>query len=607
MRPASFLLAVPAWFAFLVLMNAPHLGADAALHWDATDSIVTTTPMPTAAQLAAARPHVFDPVAEARSDDPAVVTAYVQSPAAAGRLGPLETVRRYYSQVSYTVARAAFAAGGWATGSPTGGVVAFQLTAAALVAVGLGGLTVNACGAGTGRGWRAVPTVLAFVAIAGSPVFLSISRQVLTETVGFAFLVPGLLLAAGRRLWTAAAAGVLLFLAVRSRYNLGPAIAVLLPLVLLLAGRRPARATVLLGGATVAGCIAADAAIYGPWFGPWAYNEALVRSTRLYFHTDPPYDAFWTALFVNAPLVVLPVLGVVASCVGALAARPKHLPAGGVGNHEAAGSRLRRRGPWQGIAKTQATADPVAPHTGPPSPHRTVDSQGSDRRITACAAAVLLVLAVPLVATAAQQVGYQPRHLFAVTGPAAVVLLLTVNRTRWTAWTAVPFSAVCGVTIAANLYSTLGPQRTTMRVPWPQTVAQALRHRWTTLGPHTPWPRVLLDGYFDWSDNRRVHDQLLTVQYKQRTPGDPLLVVGDAAGGSGFYCRFATQFAKPVIWWPPTGVGDTATVDAALAAGRPVLAVLPVGGTLSPYHTEPVGLPLDQAVLVRVTDPSRVR
>ena len=562
------LVATLAWFAVLVLFNAPHLAANAALHWDSTASIATNAPMPTAAQLAAARGHVFDVAADAHSDDPAVVTAYFLSPAAAGRHGPLETVRRYYSQLSYTVARAAFAAGGAVTGSPTGGVVAFQLAAALLIAIALGALTAHA-------GTRPL-TLLAFAALATSPVFLSISRQVLTETVGYPLMVVGLLLSVRRRWWSAAVSAACLLLAVRARYNLMPAIAVLLPLVWLLDRRRPRGLDLVIGSATfalcVALCVAIDAAVYGPWFSPWAYREALVRSTRLYFHTDPPYDAFWTAMYVNAPLLLLPLLGLASAWIA-----PPVDPA------PSAARGFADQGP--------SSIEPGVPAVRSPS----------DRPPLLYATAVLLLLAVPLYATAAQQVSYQPRHLFPFTGLAATVLMLTINRIRWRRTTATVFAAACVLTIAANAYSTLGPQRTTMRVPWPPTITQTLRHRWTTLGPHTPWPLVLLNGYYDWSDNRRVHDPLLALQYEQRTPGDPLLIVSGGVAGSGCYCRWATLYAPPVIWWPPAGTGDAKTVDAALARGRPVLAVLPIGGLLPGYATTPTDVPLDQVQLVRVT------
>ncbi len=554
-RAALASAATAVWFALLVLLNGHHLGADAALHWDATAALSTSDPMPTAAQLAAARGHVFDLAREAGSDDPAVVTAYFLSPAAAGRHGPLETVRRYYSQLSYSVTRRAFALGAAATGSPTGGVVAFQLTAAALIAVGLGLLTALAVATappGPRLPLRLGMAALAFAAVAAEPVFLSIARQVLTETVGFALLVPTLLLAAAavRRPWVAVPAAACLFLTVRSRYNLALSAVGLLPLVLLLTGthrgdtRRLCRA-LLLGCATFALCVAVDAVAYGPMFMPWVYDEALVRSTRLYFHNRPPYDQFWVALYVNGPLLVLPMAGVACWWLG----RPR------------------------------------------------------DRLAAAYAAAVLVLATAPIVAMARQQVSYQPRHLFAFSGGFACVLMLTVARVRWRPWTAVPFAAACLLTLGANVYSAVGPQRTTMRDPWPWTIAQTLRHRWTTLGPHPPWPRVLLDGYFDWSDNRRLHDPLVALRRARHEPGRPLLVVGGGVDGSGYYLRWATRFGPPAVWWPATGTwpASAAAVDAALAAGRPVFAVLPAGATLAGFRLAPTGVPLDEAVIYRVT------
>jgi hypothetical protein len=596
----SAAVAVPLWFAFLLLMNGYHLGANAALHWDAVDGMLTASPMPTKAQLAVARQHVFDLAREAGSDDPDVVTRYFMLPANLGRHGPLETVRRYYSQVSFALARTAFQAGGRLSGSPTGGVVAVQLSAAAAMAVGLGLLTALALATSRDRGQRAM-AALAFVAVGSTPTFLSLSRQMLTETAAWLFLIPGLLLAAGRSRRSAAAAGATLFLAIRSRYNFAPAIALLLPLVWVLvrrggatrpqpcrsptdapgpgssasvpalrytSGVAPESLRALIGIATFAACVAVDLALYGPLFMPSAYAEALVRSTRLYFHTTPPYDQFLTALFVNGPLMLLPILGVAAGLIGA--------------------------GPWRRRA-TAARVDLATDVT-----HGRLRPTWY-RPVLLYAAAVLAVAAVPIMLMARQQVSYQPRHLFALSGLYAVVLLLVVPTIRWRRWTAAPFAIACGLSIAANVYSTVGPQRTTMRLPWPPTVMQSIRHRWTTPGLHESWAAVLLNGYFDWSDNRRLYDPLVALRYVRRLPGRPLLVVSGGVEGSGCYCSWATQYGPAVIWWPPTGVGDAAAVAAALRDGRPVVAVLPPGGTLPGFHVVPTGVGVDRADLYTVT------
>ncbi len=320
-RRAAFLLS--AWAAFggwLVLLNSPHLGANAALHWDAEASITWGPAVGSRAELADARRHLFDALDHVRGDDPARVTDYFWSGPGLAFHEPLTRCRYYYSWASDLVGHAAFEAGRACFGTPTAAVVCYQLTATAAVAAGLAGLLLYAVDhgrAGGGCRWRW--SGLTFAAVSSSPVMLSISRQVLQETPGFAFAAATVLAVVwgGRSVAGMAVAGALAFLTVRSRYTLGPAVALLLPLAYGLGGdggaRRPGRGFLLLPLAFAlpfAVGVALDVRRFGPFVMPWVYDAVMVRSSRLFFHADPPYADFLVTAFINLPLLVIPTLGV---------------------------------------------------------------------------------------------------------------------------------------------------------------------------------------------------------------------------------------------------------------------------------------------------------
>ena len=311
-RFVLFLICTTLLFAMYLWLNWPHLGVNARLHWDAESSICTTDPMPTAAQLADDRVHIYDIVKEINSNDPATVTAYFNSYKASAEHAPLEVVRRYYSQIEFVVGRLSFNAGKRWTGSPMVAVIFFQLTAMVAVSIAMGLLLTFAIvitPAGHDLPVRLGMLLLAFAAVASQIIFLSIARQVLTETVGILFWIPTMLMLAAavnprRSFWLtallAAGVGAGVFATIRARYNMGPAVLLLMPLVLLLSvpifelrTRWMRYALLALITAMVfGGFVVVDLRMYGLFFMPWVYDETLVKSASLYFHSDPPYGTF---------------------------------------------------------------------------------------------------------------------------------------------------------------------------------------------------------------------------------------------------------------------------------------------------------------------------
>jgi hypothetical protein len=333
----------------------------------------------------------------------------------------------------------------------------------------------------------------------------------LTETAGFLMLVPALLLFRAaitptRRTPTAIALSAFsagfCFLAIRARYTLGPAELVLLPFVFLITVPLPTLLTrrwrygliVFTSIATFAALIAVDIHQYGPFILPWVYDDSLVKTTRLYFHTDPPYEPFWVMMYVNAPLLGLPLAGIV----------------------------------WGKFSP------------GQPTP------QWQMRLARYYALTILLGLLAPIALMARQQVSFQPRHLFAFSAIYACMLLLALPRLKWHRSIAIALAVGCSIVLAANIYSTLGPQRTTMAVPWPKTIAGILHHR-TAPGAHPMLLHDLADGYFDWSDNDRVHD-LLTV-FDELSTKNSILIIDSNAPNAGAFGVLVTQFHQPFLWW----------------------------------------------------------
>ena len=167
-----------------------------------------------------------------------------------------------------------------------------------MVAAALAALLAYAVGVtGLGR-VRLAMVGLTFAAVSSSPVMLSLARQVLQETPGFACAAGTLLAvwAAGRRSSVAAAAvaGALAFLTVRTRYTLGPAVGLLLPLAFGLGrddgaqrlGRRIGPMAVALGLPFAVG-VALDLRRFGPFVTPWVYDAVMVRSSKLFFPRRP--------------------------------------------------------------------------------------------------------------------------------------------------------------------------------------------------------------------------------------------------------------------------------------------------------------------------------
>ncbi len=562
-RAAAFGAAWAALAGWLLLLNSPHLGANAALHWDAEASITWGPAVGSRAELAEARAHLYDVLPHVPGTDPARVTDYYWSEPGLAFHESLTRCRYYYSWASDLIGHAAFAAGRACFGTPTAAVVCYQLTATAIVAAGLAGLLAYAVGvAGPGRVRRAI-IGLTFAAVASSPVMLSVSRQVLQETPGFLFAA-GTLLAVvwgGRSVAGMAVAGTLAFLTVRSRYTLGPAVGLLLPLAWGL-GREDAAVPgssgyprtgsgkyVRFGTAFAVPFVALallDLRRFGPFGMPWVYDAVMVRSAELFFHADPPYAAFWVAAFINLPLLVIPALGVWCWVDGG-----------------------RGRPAWR-----------------------------------AYAAGVLAVLGVMLWRTAAERVQFQGRHLFAVVDGATLLWLLVLPRVRWRPAAGGLYAAVTAGFLVWNVCSTFGPQRRASLVKVPDAVTVVTRHLSGGGGDGRSVFRDLWSAQFDWADSRLLHDTLTVWPYVHRQP-HALVVIDAAAATANQFMLYAGQF--PVDWCMMHGRADAAGVAAAraaVAAGRPVF-LLTAPGRRPPAGLVDVGppLPLDlmHVALRRVT------
>ncbi len=556
-----FLAAWAGLLGWLVLLNAPHLGANAALHWDAEASITWGPAVGSRAELADARRHLYDALDHVlHRDDPAAVTDYYWTDAGLPFHESLTRCRYYYSWASDVAGHAAFDWGRRHLRTPTAAVLCYQLTATAATAASLAGLLTYAVvtlAAGPRVAVRLAVVGLTFAAISSAPVMLSVARQVLQETAGFTFATATLLaFVAGVRRPTASAvvamsvAGAMAFLTVRSRYTLGPALGLLLPLAWGLsggpsprgdAGRRRVAVLAVAFAVPFAVGVALDVRRFGPFVWPWVYDEVMVRSSRLFFHADPPYTDFLIAAFINLPLLVLPTLGV--WCWA---------DAG------------RGRPAWR-----------------------------------AYAVLVLVVLAALLWRTAAQQVKFQGRHLFAITDAAVMLWLLVLPRVRWRAASGALYCAVAAFFLVWNCCSTFGSQRAAslVRPPakLPDAVTVVARHLSTAgAGDTRSLARDLWPAYFDWADSRLLHDTLTGWDYVHRAGGNPLVVVDAAASNANQFYLYAEQFPA-FDWCLMHGRSDgpsLARARAALAAGRPTF-LLTAPGRRPPAGVADVGPPLD--------------
>jgi hypothetical protein len=419
---------------------------------------------------------------------------------------------------------------------------------------------------------------LAAAVIVTCPVILSLSRQLLTETVAFAWLVPSLMLlvwslnpgrstTAAAAVLTVAAAGILL--TVRTRYSLGPAIAILLPLVVLgaipLTAFGARRGHYLLAfacaSAVCSALVAIDIHYYGPMIFPWIYNDMLVRSTRLFFHAIPPYGLFFLMLYVNFPMVLLPLLA-----VGAIA----------------------RRGPVMGgvVGITQ------------------------QRFVRWYAVAAFVAFAVLIRQMAMQQVGFQGRHLVALSGGCTLVMLLSIGSIRWTTIGRRLFTGFCLFFLVMNLLSDFWFQRTAPLGPGRQPEDYSFVQR-LAKGDH-PWlasPMIAVSAYYDGADDSRIHDGLIAAEFlhRQTTPGKRPLLVTDTSPDDGRWWagHFATQFDSADVS-PMNARFDPAVIKpirAAIAAGRPVfLFTASRRPVVAMLHVEPMQTePLRTAAMYRVT------
>jgi hypothetical protein len=558
----TFAAAFAALFGCLLLLNSPHLGVNAALHWDAEASITWGPAAGSRAELAEARAHLYDVLDHVRGDDPARVTTYYWSEPGLAYHEPLTRCRYYYSWASDLIGHAAFAWGRARFGTPVAAVVCYQLAATALTAAGLAAMAAYAVGtvratvpAGRARRLAMAMVGLTFAAIGSAPVMLSLARQVLQETPGFAFAAVALLAFMGgvRRARVASivmlfVSGALAFVAVRCRYTLGPMLGLLLPLAWgLTRGARdasgarpgPTRPGSVVWWMKVAAfalpfavLLLLDLRRFGPFAWPGVYDAVMVRSSRLFFHADPPYADFIIAAFINLPLLVIPTLGA-----------------------------------WCWIA----------------------DGRGRPAW-RAYAVVVLGVLGVMLWRTAAQQVQYQGRHLFAVADGATMLWLLVLPRVRWRPAPAMAYGAVAALFLVWNVCSTFGPQRRASLAKLPDAVA-VVTHHLSSEGArdHHSLPRDLWWAYFDWADGRLLHDTLTAWDALHRRPTAPLLVIDAAAADANQMMLYARQFpAFP--WVMMHGRSEGAIVDAVRSADRPVF-LLTAPGRRPPAGVMDVGPP----------------
>ena len=440
------------------------------MHWDAVDSLLVSKPFPTRALLAEGRRHLYDVVDVAGTDDPmAISDLYHNNPAEHGR--GLTCIRYYYWQIGDLLNRGIFSFAVKVTRGPAAAMTLYQLFPMAMMAGVFAVLATDLLAMTRGRNTLVRCVGLSFlVAVATSPPFLSISRQLLTETIGVLFVVLTLRLTvaalvvpnAGRKLWTLAAlAGMMAFFAVRARYTMLPTLGLLMPVVLLRAEASPlgwrsdARrwgAFFAVFGVAAFVLVAVDAAIFGPYLMPWVYREVMVRSAQLFFYR-PTSTEFVTALFPHLPFLALSVIVVIL----------------------------------------------VAVHPAP----------SSWRKLGRCAAIVALIGTGALLYQMSKvHTQYQPRHVVALSCGPAIAAGILVGFGRWGRFGGTLLMATCLALISANVYSTFYLQSQ----PAGETDADyGFGHELAKIdSQHRPlWselPRAMVGSYYDWADRRRLHD-----------------------------------------------------------------------------------------------------
>jgi hypothetical protein len=128
-RAIVFLGLVLLLAGLLVVLEFPHVGYNARLHWDAETSLYTLQSTPGRDVLDQARRHVFDIETIGHATDPVKATEIFNSGDPRFNHNSLEIVRSYYSQISYAISRYVLDKVGSWTGSPVDAVLAFQYTA----------------------------------------------------------------------------------------------------------------------------------------------------------------------------------------------------------------------------------------------------------------------------------------------------------------------------------------------------------------------------------------------------------------------------------------------------------------------------------------------
>jgi hypothetical protein len=547
----TFFLLATGLFGWLLLLNSPHEGINASLHWDAEASI-THGPNCSKEELAVARSHLFDCLADVHSTtDPAEITRYYWSSEAQAKKynTALSGCRYYYSAVADWCGHWGFEFGRREFHTPLAAVWTYQLTAAAAMAVALALLATTVFASKSKPVvW---PAFVATAAVSSSPVFLSLSRQWLTETPGFVFfaLTIGCVQLAlkfstngaerlcrrvlssanggtdeekNRRqsrpalsLLLAVLSGGLAFATIRSRYTMGPALAMVLPIIALL-NPIPARRWIGLSIAFLTPLIAmivTDIILFGPFITPAVYGDVMVRSSRLFFHSDDPYDKFIVAVWENLTLLLIPLMVV-----------------------------------WTWITTAR----------------RTIAAR-------LAAALAIAIVAVMLWRTAAQQVQFQGRHLFPLAAVGIALMYVVLPHLRWRPAAVIGFTAVAGFLTVFNVCGTFGAQRRHETVGQPYMVTVVEKH----LSPDgAKLPRSLFRDLwwtnFDWSDSRLLRDTLLV--WNAVANQNALVMIDAAAANGNQFAFYARQFpAFMTIHLKDWNDKDNlATARAALAHGQPV-------------------------------------
>ena len=182
------------------------------------------------------------------------------------------------------------------------------------------------------------------------------------------------------------------------------------------------------------------------------------------------------------------------------------------------------------------------------------------------------VLGVLVVLMGRKAVGYQGRHLFSLSAAAVLILFLTLGRVRWSNFAMSWFSALCLIVIAFNLHSTFGPQRLIPGQENRPLVRQSFGQRWAGEKNKAMLLVDLFDGYFEWADDSRLHDPLVTMQFLRGAGSGTkplLLIAGNAERGQRAEA-LANQFSIAQTCWIKNSGDAIKSINDAVIHGRAV-------------------------------------